>query len=218
MEIIPAILTNDPEELKEKISQIEGLVKRVQIDIVDGVFVDNKTIGLEALKNLETEILVDIHLMVKEPVDWIEKCTRIKSVDRIIGHVEMMGDEDEFITKVRAAGRKAGLGIDLNTQLNYWNDSELLKDIDVVLLMAVKAGFGGQKFDSTVLPRIGDFDCTRIAYKLDYKICVDGGVNMENIKQIAEAGVDEVAVGQALLGEGDLQRNINELQAAADNC
>lgn len=197
IEIIPAILTNDPEELKEKLGAVEGKVGRVQIDIVDGVFAKNRTIGLETMENLETGLLLDIQLMVKEPIDWVEKCSKLKNVYRIIGHVELMSDENEFIARVRASGRKVGLGIDLDTQLNHWNDSELLKEVDVILLMAVKAGFGGQEFDQSVLQRVDDFICTRNAYNLSFKICVDGGVNAQNIKQITKAGADEVAVGNA---------------------
>jgi len=107
VEIIPAILTSDPQELKQLINEAEGVVEGVQIDILDGQFAKNKTIDPSIFQTIETNLYLDFHLMTKEPVDWIEKSTRV-SAKRIIGQVEMMENQMEFIEKVIETGTLVG--------------------------------------------------------------------------------------------------------------
>lgn len=208
LEIIPAILTNDPEELEAKIKQLEGLVERVQIDIIDGVFADNKTIGLEALENLETNLLLDIHLMTKEPVEWVEHCVRAMA-DRIIGQVEMMSDQIEFVGRITKAGVKVGLALDLETPVSKL-DPVILKDLDTVLTMSVKAGLGGQKFEQMPLEKIRELDEIRLRDTTPFRICVDGGITPEHVQEIKEAGADEIVVGSSLW-EGDIAHKLEVL-------
>lgn len=220
VQIIPAILTNNPEELREKISRVEGLarlaesdsrrMRRVQIDIVDGIFAKNKTVGLEVLEGMETALLLDVQLMVKEPMDWVERCTSILA-DRVIGHVETMGSQEEFVAKVAGSGAKVGLGLDLDTPIEAIEEN-LLTSLDVVLVMSVKAGFGGQEFEPRILEKIEKLKKLKEGDPNPFSICVDGGVNMDNIKQIIEAGADEVAVGSSLF-EGDIEENISKLKS-----
>lgn len=209
LEIIPAILTNNPEELKEKIKQVEGLARRVQIDVVDGVFAKNKTVGLEGLEEIETNLFLDIQLMVKEPVDWVERCANVLA-DRVIGHVEMMSSQEEFLKKVAESGAKVGLGLDLDTPVEAIEEN-LLTSLDVVLVMSVKAGFGGQEFETRVLEKVEKLRILKTGDPNPFSICVDGGVSMENTKQIIEAGADEVVVGHSLW-EGNLEENIGKLK------
>lgn len=209
LEVIPAILTNDPKELEEKISRLEGLVKRVQVDVVDGVFAQNRSIGLEALTNIDTSLLIDVHLMTKDPIDWIEKSVRAMA-DRIIGQVEMMSDQFVFASKVQELGHQAGLAIDLDTPVSSI-DPTVLINLDVILVMSVKAGFGGQAFEKSAIRKIKDLDELRAKEATPFRICVDGGINISNIKYIKEAGADEVAIGH-LLFEGDLEENIAKLE------
>lgn len=219
VDIIPAILTNDPKELEEKIRKLEGVArlaegdprrtKRVQVDIVDGVFTENKTVFPEALESMETNVLLDIHLMTKDPVTWVEKCTRAMA-DRIIGQIEMMSSQEEFVGKVTEAGGHVGLAIDLDTPVASL-DPVILNNLDVVLVMSVKAGFGGQKFDNSALQKIKELDQIRARDDTPFRICVDGGIGADNIKKVGEAGADEVAVGQSLF-EGNLSDNIQELK------
>src|SRR3990170_3015429 len=131
IEIIPSILTNDPEEAREMIARCEGIVERVSIDIIDGKFADNKTIDPNALSDIDTNLKIDYQLMVYEPVNWIEKCVHGQA-DRIIGHVEEMSDQVEFVGKVQEVGLSIGLAIDLETQV-YKIDPTILNNLDVVL-------------------------------------------------------------------------------------
>jgi len=154
---------------------------------------------------------IDVHLMVKEPVDWVEKSVRAMG-DRIIGQVEMMSNQAEFIGKVQETGHQVGLALDLDTPVSVL-DETLFTLVDVILLMSVKAGFGGQKFSELAIEKIRELAEIREKDKTNFKICVDGGIEEENIKQIADTGADEVAVGSSLFN-GSVEENMRKLQNA----
>lgn len=211
LEIIPSILTNDPKELEEKLKRCEG-VERVQIDIVDGRFANNKTIDPSALADLDTELKLDFHLMVKEPVNWVEKCVG-GGADRIIGQVEYMRDQVEFVGKVQEVGASIGLAVDLGTDIGKL-DPVILTNLDVVLVMSVAAGFGGQKFDPLAMLAVNSLDAIRARDDTPFRICVDGGITMGNIGNIGKAGVDEVAIGERIF-KGNLKENIKMFRKQA---
>jgi ribulose-phosphate 3-epimerase len=219
IQIIPAILTNDIAEIKslvdrsEQASYAEGLgLSKIQIDVIDGVFVENKTVDPANITGIETDLGLDFHLMVKEPVHWIEKSINA-GADRIIGQIEMMSSQAEFVDKVQETGLYVGLGVDLETPISSLNP-EMISVVDVILLMAVKAGWGGQKFDSRVLDKIRDLSEIRSRERAAFKICVDGGETEEVIDDTHYAGADEVAIGRRLF-KGDLVENIKAFQDAA---
>lgn len=212
IEVIPAILTDDPKELEEKIRKIEGLVKRVHVDIIDGVFASNKTVSLDALGEVDTDLLIDVHLMTKEPTLWVEHAVRAIA-DRVIGQIEMMGSQTDFVEKCQEVGLSVGLGIDLNTKVDEV-DTAVLRDLDLVLVMGVKAGFGGQDFEKFVLDKIKTLDEIRSEGSMKFRICVDGGVSKETIKLVRQAGADEAASGGAVYS-GDIEDNLKELIEAA---
>ena len=205
VEIIPAILTSDPQELKQLINEAEGVVEGVQIDILDGQFAKNKTIDPSIFQTIETKLNLDFHLMTKEPVDWIEKSTRV-SAKRIIGQVEMMENQMEFIEKVIETGTLVGLAVDIATPVSDL-DPEVIMSLDAILVMSVPAGFSGQKFDDRVFQKIKKLNKKREEGNLKYKICVDGGVTTDNAEKLVEAGADELFIGKRLF-EGDLKENI----------
>lgn len=214
VEIIPAILTNNFNELEFVVKRCEGVVSRVQIDIVDGVFVNNRTIEPDALGVIDVDLDLDFHLMTKEPIDWVERAVR-GMADRIIGQVEMMSDQIAFVGKVAEVGLQIGLAIDLTTPVSAL-DPTILTNLDVVLVMAVKAGFGGQKFDPRVLGKIKELDELRLRDKTPFRICVDGGETEDIIDDTYFAGADEVVIGKRLF-DGDLAENIEKMQKAAHN-
>lgn len=206
MEIIPAILTDNPLEARSLIAKADGTVKRIHIDIIDGVFAENKTIDPSALNEVDHALLLDFHLMVNEPVNWIEKCARA-GADRVIGHVEMMTSISGFISEVTAVGLSPGLAFDLDTKISSVEQRHLL-DCDLVLAMSVPAGFGGQKFHKEVLKKIRELNKIRSEDETPFKICDDGGITFEYISNLADAQVDEVVIGQRIF-QGDLAKNIN---------
>ena len=209
MLIIPAILTDNPSELRDLLSKAAQVVRRVQIDINDGSFLGEKTIYPEALVGLETDLLLDFHLMVKEPSNWVEK-SAMGGAERIIGQVELMSDQKDFVSKVQEAGPKVGLALDIKTPVSVL-DRSILEDVDLVLLMGYQAGRGGQHFDDSVLPKISELIEIRKHDATPFTICVDGGVWTDNILKLDQLGVDEVAVGRRLF-KGDIKDNINLLE------
>lgn len=212
VDIIPSILTNDPQELKELISRCEGVVERVSIDIIDGKFADNKTIEPSVLEDINTNLKIDFQLMVMEPINWIERCIRGEA-DRIIGHVEHMSDQMAFLGKVQEVGAHVGLALDLTTPVEKI-DSTVLTNLDVVLVMSVPAGFGGQPFHKEVLDKIKQLDELRAHDATPYKIQDDGGITFESIYNVQRSGADEVSIGRKIF-EGDLRVNLANFQRAA---
>jgi ribulose-phosphate 3-epimerase len=213
VKIIPAILTANPQELRQRLILAERVVDRVQIDVVDGQFAKNRTVDPSLLENLETDLNLDFHLMTKEPVDWVERCIRAEA-DRIIGQIELMSDQIAFVGKVQEVGSQVGLAVDLDTPISAI-DPTILTNLDVVLLMAVKAGFGGQKFNDKVIKKIKELDKIRVRDDTPFAICVDGGETEETIDDTWISGADEVAVGSRLFN-GDLAANIEKLMKAAN--
>ncbi len=190
----------------------EAKVERAQIDIIDGVFAKNKTIDPSTLENLDLDLNLDFHLMVKEPINWVERCVR-GGADRIIGQIEMMTDQTGFVGKVQEVGKYVGLAIDLKTPVTSI-DETIINNLDAVLVMSVAAGFGWQEFDLSALLKINELDKIRERDKTPFRIIDDGGVTMEWIDEVHRAGVDEVVIGKRLF-EGDLKTNIEKFTKAA---
>ncbi|MEK7526400.1 MAG: ribulose-phosphate 3-epimerase [Patescibacteria group bacterium] len=214
IKVIPSILSNSPNEVRQMLYQCQDAgVERVHIDIIDGVFTNNKTTDPSVLEEIETTLRYDIHLMVKEPINWIEKCIRA-GADRIIGQIEMMNSQQEFIQKIQGFGIDAGLAIDLKTPIGQLDDY-LLPDVDLILVMSVATGFGGQEFNTSVLEKIKQLNAIRTSDKTPFKICDDGGVTTQTVDDVAELEVDEVVVGRKLF-ENDLAQNIQKFIQASN--
>jgi len=208
--IIPTILTSDPNELLFKLNQVKGKIGLVQVDIVDGIFAPKKTVGLKDLKNRPEGINVELHLMADRPEDWVEDSAKVKPTS-IVAQIEMMEDPEKYFTLAAELGIKAGIAIDLPTEIDDVSPV-VLAMAERVLLMAVKAGEGGQDFDEKVLGKIreiGERGVTRV-------ISVDGGLNEETISMCAEAGVREFCIGSAFWGAEDLLKRYKKLEYSAE--
>jgi len=206
MEIIPTILTKDPIEAREKLGKIRGIAPWVQVDIIDGIFVPNKTIGLEVLEEERGGLKLEIHLMVSQPAGWLGRCQQILT-DRVVAQVEMMNNINDFFLKATNLGMEVGLALDLETPVEKI-PQDLYSQLDLVLLMAVKAGQGGQNFDPKVLEKIkkirgiiGDL----------VEIGVDGGLNEENIVKCKKEGATVFYVGKAFWEYPDLEERYQKL-------
>jgi len=212
IQVIPSILTNDVKELESMLKRYEGIVERAHIDIIDGCFADNKTIDPSALEKIDTDLKLDYHLMVKEPINWIEKCARAMA-DRVIAQIERMSDQVEFVGRVQEVGTQVGLGIDLETPVVKL-DPVILTNLDVVLVMSVPAGFGSQPFDKRAIGKIKKLDEIRVKDDTPYRICADGGITFESIDDVHYTGADEVAIGRRLF-KGNIVENLKKYQRAA---
>jgi ribulose-phosphate 3-epimerase len=214
-EIVPTILTSDFSQLSQKLELLKEVSPRVQIDIVDGKFSNNKTVSLESLKDLEIRPKLDLHLMVKEPEEWINRALEILP-DRLIGQVEMMRDPLIFINQTVEAGMEAGIALDLETPVESIAD-EVYHLSDMVLLLGVKAGFGGQQFDQRVLSKI---ETVKAIVGDLVEIGVDGGIQEQNILACKKAGVDIFYIGSSfwqpengLLDKEGVLKRYNDLTA-----
>lgn len=192
--IIPTVLARDISKFEEDLTKVEKFAGKVQMDIIDGKFFPVETVLPEVLLSIDTMAEIEAHLMVEEPVMWVDQCVTA-GITAVYGQVEKMTDKQEFITKAEEAGLKTGLAYDLSTSLVGLD--EWINLVDSVLLMAVNAGAQGQKFDSSVLEKIKKVRELSPAVT----IMIDGGLNEENIKKCLDVGGEkmEFAVGSEIL-------------------
>ena len=213
VQIIPTILTADKKIAQEKLKKYKGIFEWVQLDIIDNVFADNKTllpIDFASIRELSF-FGPDIHLMTEHPIKFLADCIKIKS-RRIIGHIELMSSQKKFVKEVIKKKVKAGLAVDLPTPIGKL-DTNVLPQLDVVLLMSVKAGHGGQPFSPLVLPKIKELATIKKERKFAFKIALDGGIKPEIIKEPFGAGAEIFYVGSFL--EKETKKVLKELQ---DSC
>lgn len=195
MQIIPAILTSDPLELDKylKILRDGQKYKRVQVDFIDGEFAANKT-----FKPMEVDVIpylplkFDAHLMVTENniVEWSIMATRF-GFERVIAQMESISHPEEF----------TGLALDLHSPVEAIK--KYLKNLEIVVIMSVEPGFGGQAFVDSAKGHISDLRSLRDLSQLKFEICVDGGVEKEHLDELENLGADSVAVGVKRVLEWD---------------
>jgi ribulose-phosphate 3-epimerase len=183
IEIVPAILVKNIDELNQRVKEVESCVKRIQIDIMDGKFVPNKTIQPEDMKNFKTKLMKEVHLMVEDNEKYVDDFLKL-GFDMIIIHYESCKDIPGIIKKVKQKGKKIALAINSPTPLSAIKD--YLDDLDMVLIMSVNPGFSGQGFIPEVLSKIKELRKMR----KDLDIEVDGGIKLGTVKLVAEAGAN----------------------------
>jgi len=213
MQIIPTILEKEFDKALVKIRQAKNISKWIQVDVIDGKFSGGKTFELELINNIleETEdTLWEIHLMVNEPKNWIEKCNFVNA-SRIVGQVEIMSDRNEFVMQVKNLGIEAGLAIDIDTEIG-----EIPEETDIVLLLSRKAGFEDNNFDNKVFEKIEKLKKIKNEKQLKFIIGVDGGINETNIGQLNKAGVEIAYCGESIFN-GMVEENIEKLNYASEN-
>ena len=207
IEVIPAIIARDFEELQEKVKKVEPYVEWVQLDIMDGQFVDNSTWNNPAeLKNLETQVKLEVHLMIANPEEHIDEWIE-SGIQRIIFHFESTQQPQEVIAKIKKAGLMVGLAINPETPIEKVND--FIDQLDLVLVMTVQPGRGGQKLLEETLDKIKQL---RDKYE-DVNIMVDGGINLEIAPKVIQAGANLLVSGSAIFKSDDIEKNIKELKS-----
>ncbi|HUW22303.1 MAG TPA: hypothetical protein VMW41_06595 [Candidatus Bathyarchaeia archaeon] len=214
-EIIPTILTKSVEETKSRLDAVIGTVSRVQIDVVDGIFAPNKTVSLEAISQIETSLDYDVHLMVENPLNWIDK-SLLLTASRLSAQIEAMPSQEDFVVHVIESGMKVGLALNLKTGIESL-DFQILSALDSILLLAVEAGFSGQPFNDQVLGKIKKLKEIREKGNFSFKIGVDGGLDKTNIVSVVEAGTDELAIGSAIYNQKNPAEAIEDLKKLIKN-
>ena len=201
-DIAPSILSADFSRLYEEIRAIEeGGATVLHVDVMDGHFVPNITIGLPVVRSLRkvTEMTIDTHLMITEPGRYAVEFVRA-GADMVSVHVEADVHLNRTLAAVREAGGKAGIAINPATPLVALE--EALPYADFVLLMSVNPGFGGQKFVPTSKDKLRRLRRMIDERGLNVRIEIDGGIDAENISEIVEAGAEIIVAGSAVFGGG----------------
>ncbi len=186
----------------------------IHVDVMDGHFVPNITIGPEVIKDLRplTKKIFDVHLMIS-PVDAYIKSFADAGADIITFHPEATPDVSKTIDKIKKLGKKVGLSLKPNSSKEIIK--EFLEKIDLILIMSVEPGFGGQKFMPEVVSKLRDIKQTILNKKLNIDIEIDGGINFENCKIAKEAGANILVSGSTIFKEnkGNLKKNIDLLRS-----
>jgi ribulose-phosphate 3-epimerase len=214
--IAPSILSADFSKLSQEIKEVEKAgADYLHIDVMDGQFVPNITVGpliVRACRKV-TRLPLDVHLMIEEPDRFIEEFAREGS-DIITVHQEACTHLHRTITLIKELGKKAGVSLNPATSLSTLD--EILPEVDLVLVMTVNPGFGGQKFIKSVLPKIAQLRKTLDENRLTAELEVDGGVNVDNIADIAKAGGQVFVAGNAVFKSEDYRKTISELRKAIE--
>ncbi|WHY79294.1 ribulose-phosphate 3-epimerase [Neobacillus sp. WH10] len=209
VKIAPSILSADFSKLGEEILAVEkGGADYIHIDVMDGHFVPNITIGpliVEAIRPI-TNLPLDVHLMIENPDQYIEAFAKA-GADYITVHVEACRHLHRTIQNIKSFGIKAG--VVLNPATPVESIQHVIGDIDMVLLMSVNPGFGGQKFIPEVLPKIRKVKEMAEQKGVNLEIEIDGGVNPETAKQCMEAGANVLVAGSAIYNQPDYAKAIS---------
>jgi ribulose-phosphate 3-epimerase len=215
IQISPSILSADFSQLGKEIKRLEeGGADLIHVDVMDGHFVPNLTIGPPVIKALKKNcsIKFDVHLMISPVHKYIEAYSDA-GADIITIHPEATDDLSASICKIKELKKKAGVSLNPQTKVEVIKD--YLDQIDLVLIMSVNPGFGGQKFMPEVLDKIKELKEIQKNKNLDFDIEIDGGINFENSKIAIEAGANILVSGTTVFksNNGDIKKNIDTLKS-----
>jgi ribulose-phosphate 3-epimerase len=212
VKIAPSILSADFSKLGEEISAVEKAgADYIHVDVMDGHFVPNITIGpliVSAIRPI-TKLPLDVHLMIENPDQYIEAFAKA-GADYLTVHVEADRHLHRTIQKIKSFGVKAGVVLNPATPVD--TIQHIIGDIDLVLLMSVNPGFGGQKFIPEVLNKIRQVKEMAANKGLEIEIEVDGGVNPETARQCIEAGANVLVAGSAIYNQQDYEKAISQIR------
>jgi len=215
IKISPSILSADFSELGKEIKKLEeGGADLIHVDVMDGHFVPNLTIGPPVIKTLRkyTKLPFDVHLMISPVHKYIKNFADAGS-DIITIHPEATEDLKESISLIKELNKKVGISLNPNTEINVIESQ--LNNIDLVLIMSVFPGFGGQKFIPETIKKIKDLKEIKDKNNYSFDIEVDGGINFSNSKDVINAGANILVSGTTIFKEnnGDIKKNIETLKS-----
>lgn len=212
VKIAPSILSADFSMLGEELKKVERAgADLIHVDVMDGHFVPNITIGPPVIKSLRkaTSLPLDVHLMIDNPDKYILEFVKAGS-DFLTVHVETCTHLHRTVQSIKEQGIKVGVALNPATSLSFLD--HILSDIDMVLLMSVNPGFGGQKFIENILSKISKLKEIIQKENLNVDIGIDGGVKVENISEIVKAGANMIVAGSAVFHSKDYKEVIEKMR------
>lgn len=205
-QIIAAILEQDIREVEKKLHQVSGLLDWAQIDFMDGAFVNNVTIDVSELEDINHDLRLSAHLMVTRPQEYLDDCKKI-GFEQIVFHFESEVNHSKIIGDIDDLEMEKVMALNLNTPLE--NILPYLSRLDGVLLMSIQTGWSGQNFIAAALDRIKEL----AILAPDTPIYVDGGIKLHNIKEISDAGANGFIIGTEIFRSDNIEERIQELKA-----
>ena len=212
MILAPSMLSADFKNLGKEIRTIEeNGAQYLHFDVMDGIFVPSISFGIPVLESIRpaTNLVCDAHLMITEPIRYVEAFAKA-GADLITIHLEACEDVDATIAKIRACGLKVGISIKPKTPVEALKP--YMDQVDMVLILFVEPGFGGQKFIPESLDKIRELRAMLDARSLDVDIQVDGGIYTTNVADVIEAGANIIVAGSAVF-KGDTAQNTKDMLA-----
>jgi ribulose-phosphate 3-epimerase len=215
LKLAPSILAADLGRLAEEVHQVETLgAEYIHVDVMDGRFVPNITLGPPVVRAVRaaTKAVVDCHLMIVEPERYLEEFANA-GADIMSVHVEASPHLQRTLHAIRALGKRAGVVLNPHTPedtIRY-----VLDDVDLILVMSVNPGFGGQSFLPLVLPKLRHLRQMIDASGRDIDLEIDGGIGPDNARLVTEAGANVLVAGSAIFGQKDRRVALERLRSAA---
>jgi ribulose-phosphate 3-epimerase len=209
--LAPSILSADFSKLEEQVALIEkGGAQVIHVDVMDGHFVPNISFGAAVMKSLlgKTKLPFDVHLMIENPDQYLEDFAT-ENTEIITVHAEACKHLHRTVQHIKSLGIRAGVSINPATPVSVLD--AIIEDIDLVLIMSVNPGFGGQKFIPSAMEKIKALKELKERRNPKLEIEIDGGITAENIKSVTDAGVELVVAGSSVFGAPDIEKRVKEL-------